>query len=482
MKYKMYNYYLAGLNKRKIDEGTMQTAIHLLCYIIACVSSYYFSVISSVVLIALAIESYLFFYKKTNDIIDIIGVFSAIWDFSIGLGQLRLSAIQTDWLVVTWITFAFVPILFWYGFVLSQNQIYFRKKRNGMVFKSYDGGNKSKYYKDAVFWGFVSIGLMIVQYMIKGYFPFFNRTIEARFDFYTKFIIIIASLQVVPPIAICILMRDKTSNIKKFFLFVSMFGVIASTVLRTSRGDLMITICAMIPAVVHGMMFRAQNKRGNHLTDYERKLREKRCRKKIAWIAAIIVVGFLIVSGARGETVWDLKQSFLMPYYNNVFLDSKVFTFGYFYLVNGFENFDYAVRNCHEFTYGLRQLEPPSHVFQWLKPVIADLPLYRNLYSTTSCLITNFYLDFGFIGVVLEMFLFGYVTGIIHFYYKRNKEYITSCVYGVVFSICMLSFFDCWISVSTMWIMLGMAGIIYLPHLKIYYGHRCGCSVQIRGK
>lgn len=148
---------------------------------------------------------------------------------------------------------------------------------------------------------------------------------------------------------------------------------------------------------------------------------------------------------------------------------SKIESFTYNYLINGFENYDFATRNAQEFSHGLRHLLPLTVVLRLdsLRDKIEALPSYTWIPGTTKCLIADFYLDFGRWAVYVGMALWGITAGIIHYIVKKWPGGISMAVYGVCFVICSLAFFNPWLSYFQMWMFWGFGLVLCLPNIKI---------------
>lgn len=445
---------------RSISKATIIIGIHFVVFFFSILLSENYNYISSILLICWSICTYIFHEKKTDDIIDPVAVFSGIWIFSVGLAQLRLSKLQTPWLISVWLTFMLVPIIFWLTFSITQNKLL--KKNNKMPIALSHWKKKHKYARLLILFGFFCLILLILQYQIKGYFPAFTKDVKARFDFYTKLIVLIVGTQAFIPMIIKCLYENKIKMWEKNLLLLASIIIFSSTILRVSRGDSLITAIIAIPILVKCL----ENK---YINKYDVKKGKQRFNKKIIRLLFLVIGLFVISSSLRADNATDLKSAFLLPNFNNKLLDSKFFSYFYIYIANGIENFNFEVANCKVFSNGLRQLSPIAPFFPALKETINSLPKYVTAYSTTTCIIKDFYLDFGYFGVFGGMILFGMLIGFTHYLFLTSNDIMVSSLYGIGFSMCVLCFFDAWLSFFTIWLLYGFVFFIWFLHkLKLY--------------
>lgn len=459
----MKNYYYAAITCKRMSDSLIFMFVHCVFFLGGLCLSYTLNEAAGILLILWALVSYVFHKNRTKDLIDAVAVFSVTWIGGIGLAQFRLSAIQTPWRISVWITFALVPLFFWMAFSLTQYELWRFKKKKNLVRNPHrtngtDHPYKPKKYIIIALWGGVlCFMLMLFQYKIKGFFPALSNDPTARFNFYTKLIIIIAGTQAFVPLFIEVLFQGKIKKWKQILLIGGILVIVGATVLRMSRGDSIITVLAATPAFIHGYERKMIKKHGEFKG-------LKKSRRTVGLFVLGVLFMFILVSSVRPESSDFMKEAFLIPQFDNPILDSKFFSYAYIYVTNGFENFNYAVENCQNFTFGLRQLEPISHFVPGMNAIIGSLPRYVNLYSTTTCLIRDFYLDFYFPGVFLGMIMYGIIMGILHYWYKQNRDFAMSCLYGTGFATCALCFFDAWLSIFTIWLMWGFGVIAWLVH------------------
>ena len=89
-------------------------AVYAICYLaayfLARCEQYY---LSGALLLAVAAWLYYSDYRKTKNIIHLRALFSLFWIGGQGLSCLKLSHLQTDWSLMTWICLALAYAGFW---------------------------------------------------------------------------------------------------------------------------------------------------------------------------------------------------------------------------------------------------------------------------------------------------------------------------------------------------------------------------------
>jgi len=103
--------------------------------------------------------------------------------------------------------------------------------------------------------------------------------------------------------------------------------------------------------------------------------------------------------------------------FNNSFLDSQgdVLYAPYFYLTTPWSNLDFNINKIKQYEYGLHTLRPILSILQIDEIVSAEKKLIRNYQFNTHTYLTDFYNDFGIIGVIFLSFIFGRFVMIIYY-------------------------------------------------------------------
>ena len=142
---------------------------------------------------------------------------------------------------------------------------------------------------------------------------------------------------------------------------------------------------------------------------------------------------------------------------------SPKLAFLYSYLTVSHDNFNEAVQNTVGYTYGARQFAPFNVIVrsEKINQVIADGEYYlvRDHLNTTN-LIGDFYYDFHGVGVVVCMFLWAFVFGVIQSSCDVFKGPFALMVLGNSMTPIALCFFATWLSVFSHWMHWGVVLLI----------------------
>lgn len=468
----MYNFYKEKCTPAKMLAVGVQLLIYVVVYFIAYQCNETRNFVSAGLLIGLAVETYLFFAILSKDAVDICAAFFGTWTFSIGVCMFRLSTIQKPWQVSTWFEFAAAPVLFFLAFyfiqqVVAKRFVLPKYLQIGKVRCDYNVDENKQFFLMMIC-ACISVALMGVQYAIKGYFPLFTSGVTDRLDFYTRLIVVISAMEITPPICYSLIVRQKQFSWKVILLWIAIIIPFVTALLRLSRGEYIMAMVIIIPAAYY----------------FSKK-------KALALVLSIVIFisGYGISTMARNESQASLDSYFQMKPQEEVILPdtpngsasdlelpenklkvqlSAIESFTYFYLINGFENYNYATTVCQQYSYGLRHLEPFTVVLRipYLREKIAELPDYTAIKGNTKCLIGDFYLDFGHWFTYVGMGLWGLIAGVIHYLVKKKPGGISMAVYGVCFAVCVLGFFEPWLSYFQMWMFWGTCVLFALLNCK----------------
>ena len=92
-------------------------AVYLICYGISFILAWqHLYVLSGLVLVGAAVWLYIRDYIRTGNLIHLRGLFCLFFVGGQGISCFKLSYLQTDWLLITWISFFLAVMAFWWVF------------------------------------------------------------------------------------------------------------------------------------------------------------------------------------------------------------------------------------------------------------------------------------------------------------------------------------------------------------------------------
>ena len=133
--------------------------------------------------------------------------------------------------------------------------------------------------------------------------------------------------------------------------------------------------------------------------------------------------------------------------------------FLYGYLTVSHDNFNEAVQNLEQYTWGTRQLEPFNVILQsdWLEErnETAEEHFVRPHLNTTN-LIGDFYYDFGSAGVVICLLVWSFLFGVNQGVYRKENGVLALLMLGNTMTPVLLAFFATWLSELMLWVRWGV--------------------------
>ena len=133
-------------------------------------------------------------------------------------------------------------------------------------------------------------------------------------------------------------------------------------------------------------------------------------------------------------------------------------SFAYTYLTVSHDNFNEAVQNSTQYTYGLRQFAPFNVILRssFIEQKInsGEYYLVRDHLNTTN-LIGDAYYDLHEWGVLLLMFVWSFAFGIIQSFREEAQGAISLAVLGNAMTPVALCFFATWMSNFAIWLIWG---------------------------
>lgn len=375
--------------------------------------------------------------------LDVRAVFSGVWLVTIGLAAFRITGYQEQWQPKTWLLLAASFLCFQIGatFGISKgfkwNDAINSKLEKLSLGRIYFHFRENRLFTICVVSTAFGLVFFIVNALIKGYIPAFSSDPHAYVNFYTSFQIFALAGTGVSGICYYTIKTQDISKFKKFILyFCILYNTFLYPVLVASRGTFLASAISLTVAVFY--------------------LHKK---KFIALVLALIVM-FSVYWGCSYLRNYSDEQltTFFEPEETVEAIPPK-FVWVYSYLTVSHDNFNEAVQNTENYTYGARQFVPFNSVFRFdfIKEIneTCERHLVRPHLNTTN-LIGDFFYDFGSIGVVLCTLLWSFVFGLNQSLCEKNKGFIYLGLLGNTLVPVVLCFFATWTSVFSQWLLWGV--------------------------
>ena len=455
---------------------------------------------TAIVLLLGAVGSYLFivFAIADRNWLDIRAVFSGVWMLTIGLAVLRLAYYQRPWLTKTWLLMAAGYAMFELGaglgisFGLNKYESVARKFRDKTFGRFSFKLKESRYFAICVTVTLIGLASFLANVAIRGYVPCFNPDHAAYVNFYTKFHIFAVASTVVSGLCYYTIRTQPISWWKKGILWLCIFyTVILFPILVVSRGTFVVAAMSLTVAVFYlngrklwvlllcmAVIFGVYQFTSS-LRDYTDAQMEVFFEPK-----EIIIDGHKTHSDGNHKSPSD---DFLKPGHTldpesgmqeddtagqETFILSPKLSFLYSYLTVGHDNFDLAVEKSVDMTMGCRMLEPFNVILRIpaVRERVANGEYYQvNKYLNTNNILGIFYYDFHSVGVIIFMFLWPILFGIMQSVYEKNRSIFALMILGYAMAPVAFSFFTCWICKFELWMFWGTILLMTLAasiHMK----------------
>lgn len=425
------------------------------------------------VLLGFALYLWVVFAVANKNWLDIRAVFSGCWIVPMGLAALRLANYQEPWQWHTWVCMALVYAAFEIGanigILHGEKWLQLLKQKAG-VFKCkriYLQKREERLFAICVITTLIGLACFSANVAIKGFIPCFSDSTTAYTDFYTKFHIFSVASTGVSGLCFYTIKTQKLGWLKKLILFLCIFYLVfLFPVMVVSRGVFMVAALSLMVVVFYL---------------YKKKL--------VALILSIIVIfaTYLFASELRNYTEEQLLSIFeptkieiteegsqiteegsqLLGEEQEeivIQLPPKV-SFVYTYLTVGYDNFNEAVQNGKEYSYGIRQMKPFNVLLRsgWINEVNASAEFYQVKEGfNTVCFGGEFFYDLREWGICLFGGLWALVFGIMQQFSEKGKGIFSLMVLGNAMVPVALCFFDAWVSTFTHWMLWGVVLLLAL--------------------
>lgn len=351
---------------------------------------------------------------------------------------LKLSNLQSDWNLVTWVCFYLALAGFWLTYEFAgrfEGEARGRRRRRNTSFAR-------PVFRCMQVLTLISVSAFLFEAVKLGYVPLFVRGVpHAYSEFHiTGVHYFTVSCVLVPSLAVLFFLEGGSRRTYRNAAAIAMtVTALAIPLLCVSRFQLIFSV------LVACFTFGAYQKRLN------------------PWILPAILAALLpfyvILTVARSHDIAYLNGIFEMKNSQLPIFISQP----YIYIANNYENFDCLVAALPGHTFGIRMLFPVWALtgLKFLFPHLISFPLYvTKTELTTVTLFYDAYYDFGIPGVVIFACILG---GAAYCLVKKTEDMKNpvGCLFYSQFAVyMMLSFFTTWFSNPTTWFYLAVTGAV----------------------
>lgn len=435
------------------------------------------------VFIAIAFYFFIVLIVAEKNWLDIRAVFHGVWVATIGLAVLRLTDYQEEWQIKTWYCVALAYFAFQIGANLGVTvagglfgKIKHSKKelRIGRIVFSM---RENRLFWICIITTLVGFICFLINVAIRGYIPCFSNDPEAYLKFYTKFHVFAVAATGVSGLCYYCMATQNISKVKKVLLGLCIIYVtFLFPILVVSRGTfvvsalsltvtvfylhkkkflVLVTCLALIAGIYYGASF---------LRSYTDEQLDYFFEPSEIQLPGTSSDDPTPSGGDKDHSDEpDSDSSSDSPGYDispdtSFKLPSKLI-FIYSYLTVSHDNFNEAVQNSTEYTYGLQQIAPFNSILRsdWIDKQLSKAEYYLvRPYLNTVSLIGYFYYDFHVWGVVIFMLFWSFVFGILQKFAELSKTPFFLLSLGNAMAPVALCFFAAWLSVFSQWLLWGV--------------------------
>ncbi|MGK9368118.1 O-antigen polymerase [Melioribacter sp. Ez-97] len=357
-------------------------------------------------------------------------LFSMVWLLALGVTNLKLSRLQFEWPIISWV-YLLIPVFSVLAGIFTVYVIYFDKEirtleyiRNS--FKSINFADKKLVNVVIILFVLYAISYLVI-YLYVGFIPLFTKyPNEARTRwslFGVGLLIHLAPLILYFIIAYFITVKSRVYI--KSLLLLLFFVTLISFLFLLQRFGVFITIILTVVLLYYGT---------------------NKFNIKTALILIVFLTGisYLILSLRAGNLILQYFHQVSQMKYSARY---SIFTEPYMYIAMNLENYAYATIKLKDFTYGLASFDflfAISGIKHWLHEYIhfIENPYLINYnYNTYGMFFVNFR-DFYVFGILVLPYLFGFITAFVYYRMRTKTDLNSITMYGIMVMVIMFSFFN----------------------------------------
>ena len=429
-------------------------AVYAICYLAAYFlarwEQYY---LSGVVLLAAAAWLYYSDYRKTKNIIHLRALFSLFWIGGQGMSCLKLSHLQTDWSLMTWICLALAYAGFWAVFEIFT--ALFGTTRESYGWRRSFSCNSIPLFHIICGLTAISLAAFVLEAVKLGYVPLFLKGVpHAYSEFHlTGVHYITVSCVLVPSLAVLFFHTERGRGSERRMVIALILSGIALMIPILCVSRFQFVFAVLLAAFTYISLQRTFHP------------------IYLLGLLAVLIPVYLVLTVARSHDVAYLNGIFEMKYEKMpIFITQP-----YMYIANNYDNFNCLVEALPEHSLGLKSLFPLWALtgLKFFFPQLIQFPIYVNKKElTTLTMFYDAYYDFGWIGVLFLSCLLGAAAYFLTEKLREMKNPIGYLLYAQFAAYMMLSFFTTWFSNTTTWFYLIVTGILALYYHFNQYRRR----------
>lgn len=440
-------------------EFVIFTVIYAVSFIMSRAGLY---ILSGILLMAAAVALSIYYYLKYGRRVCPPAVFSISWIGGVGVSCLKLSYLETDWELLSWIAFYLAYAAFILGYKAVNAYMGSRNKENVVIRKSSESPDIKIAYIMLNVIAVISLFSLMVEAMILGYIPLFTTDTPHAYSYFhvSGLHYFTVSCVLLPALGSLIFRNElegktfsEISLLKRADVTICMGLGVFIPILLVSRYQL---FCGILLAAA--VMLISGGARINI------RIGIKQLFAALV-VMIVMILLYVFITYERAHSIEYLNGIFEMK--NKavpIFISQP-----YIYIANNFDNFNCLVRELEEHTHGLRMLFPVFALsgLKFLHPELVAFPIYVTKEElTTVTLIYDSFYDFGIVGVFVFCFIIAAAAAMIERRALRSKRDIFAILlYAQISIYLLLSFFTTWFSNPTTWFYFGitiLGGILKL--------------------
>lgn len=431
--------------------------IYLITYVISFIFSrlgWFFP--SGLVLMAGALYLYWKDYRASGSFIHLRGLFSLFFIGGQAVSCLKLSRLQGQWQLMTWLCFLAAVLAFYGSFALTQKWAgppklphWIKKQARGKVpVLPRENRRELRRYERTLFVSIVTMTLVslaafLLEALLLGYVPLFVRDMPHAYSYFHISGVHYFTVSCVLPPSLAVLFfmaRDVHRRGRRVLVLIFTLISLLIPVLCVSRFQLIFAVGMAVFTFLS--------------------IKRKLPLFHVLLVVVLMVPAYLVLTIARSHSVEYLNGIFAMKNpATPIFITQP-----YIYIANNYDNFNCLVEQLPAYTLGRRMLFPVFALtgLKFLKPEWVVYPIYNTKPElTTLTLIYDAYYDFGFLGVVVFGGLLGCVCALLVRGISQVKNPVGHVFYAQMAMYMALSFFTTWFSNPATWFYFAVTGMVY---------------------
>lgn len=382
----------------------------------------------SLLFFSLCMFAILLMFRKGSDVLSPGRLFGIVWTLALGLSSLKLSALQHEWSLESWLVILLGVLGFLAGSFLSyvqnldQPQLPLRQMREAL--------HRTLVYEKRLYAvilsGFIAYCFSYAAvYLIKGFIPIFSmKGAVSRVEFQVfGFGILLHSVVFITYLSVLYHVYVRTQRAKKVVLQLVCLITAVTFFFLLQRFQLVMSML-----MIMSLLYYTTSK----------------LRLRNALIFFILIVAFFYwVSSIRGAQL--LQQYLYLSSKMRFSSDYAFLTEPYMYMVMNLENLARGIDRLESFTFGYYSLDflmALTGLKHWLADYFAldPLPFLNSGYNTYSSF-WSYYRDFGVFGLAMIEFSIGWGVGQLYASMRQKPSLQKVSAYSAAIFTVIMSFF-----------------------------------------